>query len=325
MRRRLRRFGTLLLALALLLAATVAVLFFIRPGMPAVLAHRYAEPAPARPGPVLYAAWFGVTGVLLDDGEHAVLVDPFMTRPPGFVPLLLDRPIAPDEGLVRRWLAHAGASHIDAVLVSHSHYDHAMDAGVAARLYGAVLAGSQSTANVGRGAGLPEAQIHVVEPGVAFAAGPFEVTFIESRHAGATGGKPTGDITAPLVPPARYLDYKQGGTYSILVKHAAGSVLLHGSAGFVPGALRGRHADVAFLGIALLDDIPGYLAETVDAVGAKRIFPTHWDDFTRPLQLPLKPFPLIVRLDRFFDALAGDRPDLEVRTLEPGVRVRLLP
>jgi L-ascorbate metabolism protein UlaG (beta-lactamase superfamily) len=325
MKRALRRFGAILGGLLLLAVAGLSWVYTVRPGMDAVAAHAYVESAQPSPGPAVYATWFGTTGVLLEDGEHALLIDPFFSRPPGFLGLALNARIAPDQALIERWLAQAHVQKLDAVLVSHSHYDHAMDAGVVARLTGAVLVGSPSTANIGRGAGLPETQLRVVEPGRELQFGSFTVSFIASRHAGATGGAPTGDITVPLVPPARYLDYRQGGTYSILVHHAAGSVLHHGSANFVPGALAGQHADVVFLGIALLDDLPSYLHEVVDAVGARRVLPTHWDDFTRPLDQPLLPFPLVVRLDRFFADMAQLRPDLQVQTLQAGQRVRLLP
>ena len=116
--------------------------------------------------------------------------------------------------------------------------------------------------------------------------------------------------------PARYADYRQGGTYSILVEHPQGRVLHHGSAGFVPGALKGRQADVVFLGVALIDDLPAYLGEVVGAVGARRVVPIHWDDFTRPLDQPLQPMPIAVHLDDFFSDAAGQRPDLAVQTLE---------
>jgi L-ascorbate metabolism protein UlaG (beta-lactamase superfamily) len=254
-----------------------------------------------------------------------VFVDPFFTRPPGFARLMLNHPITPDEALIRDWLQRADVTRLDAVLVSHSHYDHAMDAGAVARLAGAQLAGSPSTLNIGRGAGLPEAQLTVMRPGEPQSFGAFEVTFIDSRHAGATGGEPTGDIVEPLAPPARYLDYKQGGTYSILIAHPQGRVLHHGSAGIVRGALAGRRADIVFLGIAFLPDLQDYFAEVVDAVGARRVMPVHWDDFTRPLAQPLKPFPMVVRLDRFFEDAARLRPGITVQTLELGRRVALFP
>lgn len=283
-----------------------------------------APPASASAG-ALRATWFGTTAVLLSDGRHAVMIDPFFTRPPGLASLILNREIAPDEPRIRAALDAAGVTRLDAVLVSHSHYDHAMDAGVVARLTGAPLLGSASTARIGQGAGLPQAQQVVVQPGVPTQHGAFRITFIRSVHAGATGGHPTGEIEALLVPPARYLDYKQGGTYSILIEHPQGRVLHHGSAGFVPGALRGQQADVVFLGVALLDDLRPYLAEVVDAVGARRVIPTHWDDFTRSLDEPPTPMPVAVHLERFFEQMAQTRPDLSIETLRVARPVVLFP
>ncbi|WP_165797328.1 MBL fold metallo-hydrolase [Solimonas fluminis] len=314
----------LLIAVVVLLGLLALALSWLRtqaPGLEAYQAHRY-EAAP-RPG-ALTATWYGVSALLLCDGEHAILIDPFFTRPEGLLPLVLNRAIEPDEPRIAAALLAARIDKLDAVLVSHSHYDHAMDAGVVAKLTGAMLLGSASTANIGRGAGLPDGRIRRVEPGEPITVGRFRIRFIASRHAGASGGRPTGDITAPLRTPAHYLDYKLGGTYSILVEHPQGSVLHHGSAGWEPGALAGLHADLVFLGVALVDDLPAYLRETVDLVGARRIVPVHWDDFTLPLDQPLRPFPLVVRLDRFFSGMA-QRPEIQVQTLELGREATLFP
>jgi L-ascorbate metabolism protein UlaG (beta-lactamase superfamily) len=91
--------------------------------------------------------------------------------------------------------------------------------------------------------------------------------------------------------------YKCGEAWSILVEHASGATaLLQGSAGFVAGSLAGRRADVAYLGIGQLgvqseDYLRTYWAETVEAVGARRVVVTHWDDFFRPLDRELRALP----------------------------------
>lgn len=308
----------LLLAGAALLGWTLAV----RPGLDREASFRYA--APVTPG-ALRASWLGTAAVLLDDGKSAVLIDPFFSRPQGLLRLLADRPIAPDDAAIRAGLARAGVTRLETVLVSHSHYDHAMDAPRVAQLTGAELAGSASTLNVGRGQNLPASQLRAVVPGEPFRAGSFRITFLESRHAGMSGGHPAGEIASPLAPPTRYSDYRQGGTYAILVEHPQGTILHQGSAGFLAGGLAGRRADLVFLGIAMLPDLDEYLREVVDASGAKRVVPIHWDDFTRPLDEPLQPLPRpLVDLPTFFDAMQA-RADLTVETYAPGTAVAVFP
>lgn len=282
------------------------------------------QSSPAHPA-TLRANWLGVSALLLRDERGAILIDPFFTRPEGLISMALNREIQPDEALINQWLLRAGITRLDAVLASHSHFDHAMDAGVVAKLTGAKLIGSESTLNVGRGAGLAEDRLVKIASADPVTLGNFVVRFVEAAHAGATGGKPTGTIDAPLRVPAHYLDYKLGGTYSLLIQHPQGNILHHGSAGYVPGALDGYRADVAFLGVALIDEMESYLRETVDAVGAGRVIPIHWDDFTKPLGEPLVPMPFVVQLDDFFSDMRRLRPAIQVQTMLPDDPVVLFP
>jgi L-ascorbate metabolism protein UlaG (beta-lactamase superfamily) len=202
--------------------------------------------------------------------------------------------IAPDEAAIDAALARAQLQEAAAVITAHSHYDHAMDAPIVARRLGAVLIGSASTANIARGLGFPEQRIHLATPGEPMRFGAFEVTLLASQH--FPHGMAMGEIDVPLVPPARATAYREGGSYSILVRHSLGTLLIQGSAGWKDGALATEQADVAFLGLAGLGTrdpsyTGAYLREVVDAVGASLVIPIHWDDFTRPLSEPLVPMP----------------------------------
>lgn len=261
--------------------------------------------------------FLGVASLLLDDGESAVMTDGFFSRPS--LPKLLLRPIAPDLPRIDSTLGRLGfgpdGRRLAAVMPVHTHFDHVMDSAVVASRTGAVLVGGSSSANVGRGGGLAADRIAVVTPGVPQSYGAFTLTHLESSH--CPPDRFPGTIDEPVVPPVKTAAYKCGEAWSILVEHTSGrSALLQGSAGYVDGALDGRRADVAYLGIGQLgvmdeDYIRAYWAQTVEAVGARRVVLTHWDDFFRSLDEPLRALPyagddLDVTL-RVFTALAAEQ------------------
>ncbi len=254
---------------------------------PASLGIPEATSLPGEGGVTL--TWLGVTTLLIDDGETRLLSDGFFSRP-GLLEVLLDRPVAPDLAGIEAALSAAGISRVAAVMPVHSHYDHAMDSGEVARRTGAVVVGSESTANAARGAGLAEERIVVLPEGGTRRFGRFEVTWVVSRHWPLTGdGAPPmpGAIEEPLVPPAPVSAWREGGSYSIHVAHPAGSLLIQGSAGYRSGALQGLGADVVVLGIGGLtrsgpEHARRYWREIVETTGARRVLPVHYDDFTRP-------------------------------------------
>ncbi|MCW2738804.1 MBL fold metallo-hydrolase [Nocardioides sp.] len=245
----------------------------------------------------LAVTFLGVASLLVDDGESAVMTDGFFSRPS--LPTVLLGRLAPDAARIDAALDRLGfgpgGRRLDAVAPVHTHFDHVMDSAVVAAQTGAVLVGGESAANVGRGAGLDPTRIALVTPGRPQAFGAFTLTHVESSH--CPPDRFPGTIDEPVVPPVRTGAYRCGQAWSILVEHASGrTALLQGSAGFVEGALAGRRAEVAYLGIGqlgVMDEgyIRAYWAETVEAVGARRVVLTHWDDFFRGLDLPLRALP----------------------------------
>jgi L-ascorbate metabolism protein UlaG (beta-lactamase superfamily) len=63
--------------------------------------------------------WLGVASYRLSFEGTTVLVDPYVSR----APLLLRRPALPDAHLIDRHVRKA-----DAILIGHTHWDHAVDA-----------------------------------------------------------------------------------------------------------------------------------------------------------------------------------------------------
>jgi len=287
-----------------------------------------AEPAPEGAGkPRLTVRFLGVTTLLFSDGETSLMTDGFFTRPGGLLKIALGRKIRPDGDLIQRGLHSAGVEHLAAVMPLHSHYDHAMDSPEVARQTGAILLGSESSANLGRGWGLPKSQIEVVIPGKPYQFGDFSLTFIESRHVPMRVNILRGrtEIVEPLVPPVPPLDYKVGQVYSLHIKHPLGNLLVQGSAGFLPGALASFSADVVYLSVGGLAHLEraykeALFKEVVAAVGASRLVPLHYDNFSRPLQEPLRLIPKI--LD---DVCSSLDFLVEKAAAQPGLVLQLLP
>lgn len=253
----------------------------------------FAVPPAAADAP-LSVTWLGVSTLLLDDGESAVLTDGFFSRP-GLARVGLGR-IAPSAARIDGCLARAGVRRLAAVLPVHTHYDHALDSAVVAERTGATLVGGESTANVGRGQGLSGERVLVATAGEPITVGNYTVTLIESRH--CPPDRFPGDITEPVRPPVKVSAYRCGQAWSTLVHHRPTDrrCLIQGSAGYVSGALDGRRADVAYLGLGQLGLRPErylreYWTQTVRSVGARTVIGIHWDDFFRPLSKPLRALP----------------------------------
>jgi L-ascorbate metabolism protein UlaG (beta-lactamase superfamily) len=262
------------------------------------VAHQSLEPyqspevrSAAGEGATLRVMFMGVTTILLDDGETAIMTDGFFSRPGK---TSLPRKIEPNQSRITYALSKAGVTKLAAVLAAHSHYDHAMDSPEVARRTSALLIGSESTANIARGMNFPEDRIRVIGGGELFTFGRFKITIIKSLH--SPHGLFMGDITTPLRPPVGVAGYKEGGSYSYLIEHDGQLILIHASANYRPDFLRGVRADIIFFGIGGLGKQSNnfakeYWREVVQATGARVVIPIHWDDFTRPLDKPLRPMP----------------------------------
>ncbi len=328
MTRLLRRIRTIVLLLLLLVvaaAAVIAQLWQTRADL-SELGWSTAMPGDGPAGSVT-VTWFGVSTLLFDDGETQILIDGAFTRVP-LVHVLTLRRISSDIATINHTLARYRINRLAAIIPVHSHFDHAIDVGHVANRSTAVVLGSESTAYIARGAEVPVDQSQILASGESRQFGAFTITLLDSRHApigfGDNGWLP-GAIDEPLVQPARVTAWREGGSYSILIGHPRGTTLIQGSGGFIKDNLRNYPADVVMLGIAGLaklgrEYVDELWHETVTQVGARRLFPIHYDDFTMPLgDIRLFPNVLdnVVRTARWIDEISA--------TEESPVDIKLLP
>ena len=119
--------------------------------------------------------WLGTAGFALTYEGITLLVDPYVTRLK-LVDVLLGRVVRSSESALSKWVPNA-----DAVLVGHTHFDHALDVPAIAGRDGCPVYGGTSVARLMDLHGLQQQSV-VVQQYERHEIGPFSVRFVPSAH-----------------------------------------------------------------------------------------------------------------------------------------------
>ncbi len=263
--------------------------------------------------------WLGTAGFEIRAGEHVILVDPYLTR----VGLwrYLTGAIRPDAARIEA----AGITRADAIFVGHSHFDHVMDVPYLAQKTGAKVYGSRSTANLMACSGLPESQFVACTGETTVEVGPFKVTLIPSEHSRfALGHKVpyAGDIPCSCELPIRGKDYKCGDVFGLAIE-VDGLTLYHqGSANLIEDAIRHKDVDLFLMGISGRHATERYIPRILKHLTPRMVVPTHYDDFFRAADAPMRLLPL-TKFGRFYDDVQGFDRQIRVGTLGIGQTLSL--
>jgi len=262
--------------------------------------------------------WMGTAGIYVSDGETGFYIDPFVSRY-GLLKVGAGFSLKPQHPLIDEWITLTGGQNAAAILVSHSHYDHVLDVPWFAEKTGAKIVGSQSTANVALGAGIPNNQIKTITDRDTVNIGNFEITFIQSVHSPALLGRIPwpGNIEQPLTPPAPASAYREGGAYALFVKHPKGTFLHYGSPGVKPGIFEGMTADVVFLSIGGRKDTGSLIEHVITPLHPATVIPIHFDDLFGPVSKEITPL-IGVNLNEFWTTMAASKSSFIVNTLPVG-------
>ena len=247
----------------------------------------------------LTVKFFGVSTLLFNDGKSQILIDGFFSRPS--LSQVAFQKLSSNEALIEQLIQTEHLKRLDAILVTHSHYDHTLDiAALGRKLSQAKIIGSSSTLNIAQGGQVRPKQLQLAQAFQSFQLGQYKITPIPSQHTPPTAvNNDLGeDIDQPLTQPARFFEFKEGGSFDYLIEHQGTQILVKASTGAIPEQFKNLDIDILFLGVAqLAKQTPEfqtqYLAETIDQLNPNQIIPIHWDNFFKPLTQPLELLPNI--------------------------------
>ncbi len=280
-----------------------------------------APPPPADPTPgSVELRWLGTSGYELRCDGHVLLVDPYLSRP--CLRTLLLEPLVPDTAVIYREIDRA-----DAILVSHTHFDHALDVPCIARRTGATVYGSRSAANLTAASGIPRSRIEACEGREVVEVGPFKVTVVPSAHSRIGLGKKVpypGDIPASCEPPLRALGYRVGEVFSFAIEVGELCIYHVASAEFADAEVRHRDVDLLIFSISGRQASERYVERALKAFRPRAVMPTHYDDFMRPFNAKMRLLPFM-RFGELVAEIATLDPEVEVLTLRVGGRTTVGP
>jgi len=259
--------------------------------------------------------WTGAAGLEFTYRGKTWLVDPYLSRV-GKGAAFFGRPQA-DGGKISRYLDTL-PGRLQAVIVGHTHLDHALDVPEIIRRLPVPLVGSESLETLMAIHGMAgrvsvcQARTRVELPGGAVA------TMIPSRHGLVLFGRAPypGQIDPRRKPPLRASHYRHCLVFNIRLEIGGTSFLHVGTANLMDGELEGTGCDVLFMCMPGWGFIRDYHARLLSRVRPKVVVPFHFDDFSAPLsgelQAPLVPW---LSAKRFLRRIAQEAP--EARIVQP--------
>jgi len=255
--------------------------------------------------------WLGTAGFAIEHAGHVLLLDPYLTR--ASLARCVFKPLRPDAALAARLVPRA-----DAIILSHTHFDHALDVPQIARQTGARVFGSRSALHLCRSFGVPQSQLECVEDATPHEAevGPFRLRFWPSAHSAFFFGRVPlpGDIADCSDVPLRTAAYRCGAVFGAEIE-VGGRRLFHvGSAELVEQGWRVAPVDLALACVAGWTSTQRYPERLVAALSPGAVLLHHWDNFLRGIDTEARALPAM-RFTNLVDRLQAAAPRLPVGAL----------
>ncbi len=238
----------------------------------------------------------GTAGWEITDGTVVILLDPYYTRlklaDNSSVSQNDKRPIYGDQDFIApdaKAIEEHAPKHVDYILVSHTHWDHALDVPYIASKTSAEIVGSESTANLALISGIREEKIIPVKGGEDYDFKTFSMRVIPSLHTPLNNRHLLDTRVLPknAKVPLRRGDYVEGGTYSFLIRIGGHQILTMSSVNYIERELEGLRPDILLMTPGGEGPVYKYVERLMNALGQPQmIFFNHWDKFGLPYGAP---------------------------------------
>ena len=236
--------------------------------------------APHKPDAVRIT-YLGTNGYLFQSSGHSLLLDPYFSRV-GLERVAFNLPIQSDKGRIDENITKGD---VDAILVTHGHFDHLLDVPTVMERTGARLVGSRTAVELVERAGVSPAKCEAVVPGTNRVIGPWRISVLMASHDRVPMvGVPFNGPLKGSAHPSRPNDWVCGEPLSYLI--AVNGLKIFIDSGGTPSVLPPDGigpVDLAILGVALPDSRARFAA-TVNRLKPRYILPSHQDNFFIPLQ-----------------------------------------
>jgi L-ascorbate metabolism protein UlaG (beta-lactamase superfamily) len=258
--------------------------------------------------------WLGTAGFEIRCDNHVVLFDPYITRA-SLGQCAFGRKTT-DLTAIKEHVPRA-----DAIVVGHTHFDHALDVPAIALQTGAKVFGSRSAIRLCRAAKVPETQLQMVErePGqdaIVAEVGPFTLRFAPSAHSRFLLGRVPfpGEISDCDDIPDKTGDFRCGAVFRVEMNVAGRTIVHLGSAELTPGGIIPKDIDLLLLCVAGWRSTPDLPERVMRNLSPQRVLLSHWDNFFLPMHKPARILPA-VGMTQLIDRLSSLSRDVKIGTL----------
>lgn len=230
-----------------------------------------ASPSSVAGLPGIKLTWLGTAGFIFDWGGSRFAVDPYLSRHPDAKPSITTKV----EDLLP----------LDALLITHGHFDHAEDAEKIALAATCPVFAPRSVTRKLEKKGYPPELLHPHETTPGFFIGEISVRVIRSRHIRFDPAL-VATVLSRVISSFRIMEiaraglkHPQGSNSDFLMSFGGVSVYFSGSAGFREENLRGLHADVALLPYAGRSNMLEVFDLAMGLLQPAILIPHHFDEF----------------------------------------------